>query len=313
MPQSHVACQQKVTAPPISLFDTLLLHSISLFNTLLLHCLSLTHTYFDLWYRKYIPLRISLSEIRLGKKLKLNAHSLLASAGINIGLALIVLSLFSLLKKQPSTALVYLPRCLSKQDPISFHPLISLPRCLPSVSWIRSALQVSDQDIIDRSGLDALVVIRLCKLGYDFLIFNSFLSIKFFLVCSVIGLVILLPVNYTCQYGPWGSRLSHSTNSFTISNIRRGSERWGAALAAQSQQQMNPLLWITELAPELRDALWNNLYIPYRYLVLHKIGVFMAAAVLTIFFAIPVTAVQGIAQLENIKKWFPPARAVQLM
>lgn len=39
----------------------------------------------------------------------------------------------------------------------------------------------------------------------------------------------------------------------------------------------------------------------------------MAVTLLTIFFAIPVTAVQGIAQLENIKKWFPPARAVQLI
>ncbi|KAK1319509.1 hypothetical protein QJS10_CPB04g00387 [Acorus calamus] len=89
--------------------------------------------------------------------------------------------------------------------------------------------------------------------------------------------------------------------------------RWGAALAAQTQQHINPLLWITEPAPEPRDVLWNNLAIPYRLLALHKISFVIAASLLTIFFTIPVTAVQGIAQFENIKKWFPPARAVQLI
>lgn len=89
--------------------------------------------------------------------------------------------------------------------------------------------------------------------------------------------------------------------------------RWGAALAAQSQQISDPLLWITELAPEPRDVLWQNLAIPYKYLPLYKFGVYVAASLLTIFFAVPVTAVQGIAKFERLKKWFPPAMAVQLM
>ncbi|GFY92189.1 Early-responsive to dehydration stress protein [Actinidia rufa] len=89
--------------------------------------------------------------------------------------------------------------------------------------------------------------------------------------------------------------------------------RWGAALAAQSQQHSNPLLWITEMAPEPRDVLWRNLAIPYRHLPLYKIGVFVAASLLTIFFAIPVTAIQGIAKFERLRKWFPPAMAVQMI
>ncbi|ERN01728.1 hypothetical protein AMTR_s00097p00059400 [Amborella trichopoda] len=89
--------------------------------------------------------------------------------------------------------------------------------------------------------------------------------------------------------------------------------RWGAAIAAQTQQYVNPLLWITEMAPEPRDVLWHNLAIPYGNLVFHKIGVSIAASLLTIFFAFPVTAVQGIVQLESIKKWFPPVRALQLI
>jgi calcium permeable stress-gated cation channel len=76
---------------------------------------------------------------------------------------------------------------------------------------------------------------------------------------------------------------------------------------------VNPLLLTTEYAPEPKDVLWYNLDIPYRRLVMQRIGVFVAAFLLTVFFTIPVTAVQGIVQFDKMKKWFPPARAVQLM
>ncbi|KAL8500935.1 hypothetical protein ACS0TY_020504 [Phlomoides rotata] len=89
--------------------------------------------------------------------------------------------------------------------------------------------------------------------------------------------------------------------------------RWGAALAAQSQQISNPLLWITEMAPEPRDVIWRNLEIPYRYFPLYKVGVYLAVSLLTIFFAVPVTTVQGVAKYDRLKKWFPPATAVQLI
>lgn len=89
--------------------------------------------------------------------------------------------------------------------------------------------------------------------------------------------------------------------------------RLGAALVAQSQQHSNPVLWITDAAPEPRDVSWRNLAIPHRVLPFCNFGVIVAASVLTIFFAIPVTAVQGIAKFEKLKKWFPPAMAVQWM
>lgn len=91
------------------------------------------------------------------------------------------------------------------------------------------------------------------------------------------------------------------------------SSRWGAVLAAQSQQHTNPLLWITEMAPEPRDVIWQNLAIQYRHLPLYRIVILVAASLLTIFFVLPVTAVQGIAKYERLKKWFPPAMAVDLM
>lgn len=89
--------------------------------------------------------------------------------------------------------------------------------------------------------------------------------------------------------------------------------RWGTALAAQTQQHPHPLQWIVEMAPEPRDVSWRNVAIPHSFLPLHKIGVILAASLLTIFFAVPVTAVQGIAKFEKLKKWFPPAMAVQLI
>lgn len=401
----------------------------------------------------------------------MNAQSLFASAAINIGLSLFLLSLFSILKKYSSNSFIYYARRLSKHEDIHFSPTFSFSSLLPSVSWIPRAFRVSEDEILQNSGLDALVVIRLFKLG-----------IKFFLSCSVVGLFILLPVDYTSQKGPSRSSLSHSMDSFTISNIERDSNRlwvhfaclciisfngmyllqkeyneilvrrsqhlrsikhrpdqftilvreipfcsehkargccvdhffsklhpytyqshqmvyngkiiedllrqekslsrkvedlrlrsmtekhskkskffslfqgrseevgeqekrlqelchkirnlrrgnvlkqrelpvafvsfksrWGTALAAQPQHHENPLLWITEPAPEPRDVLWKNLSIPYRQFPLYKLGGFLAASLLTIFFALPVTAVQGIAKFESLKKWFPLAMAVQLI
>ncbi|XP_022744322.1 CSC1-like protein At3g54510 [Durio zibethinus] len=399
----------------------------------------------------------------------MNPQSLLASAAINIGLALVILFLFSILKKQPSNAPIYYPRPLSKRHPIIFPPPFSLARFFPSFSWIPRAFRFTEDEILATSGLDALVVVRLFKFG-----------INFFAVCSLVGLLILLPINYAGQSDPSGSY--RSMDSCTISNIKRGSNmlwvhficlwfisfyglyllyreyseilvkriqqvqnlkhhpdqfttlvrqvpfcnehkargcsvdhffskhhphsyhsyqmlydgkdiedllnqvryihqkiqdlkkrctvkkqdeemlcldeyrddyvkaalleeklqelchkirhlqsedmlkekelpvafvtfksRWGAALAAQAQHHMNPLLWITEVAPKPSDVSWRNLEIQYKFLPLYKIIVILAASLLTVFFAVPVTAVQGIAKFEKLKRWFPPARAIELI
>ncbi|KAG8053943.1 hypothetical protein GUJ93_ZPchr0001g29925 [Zizania palustris] len=86
-----------------------------------------------------------------------------------------------------------------------------------------------------------------------------------------------------------------------------------AAQAAEMQQHVNPLSLVTAYAPEPTDAIWTNLAIPLCRIAVYKLGVFIAAFLLTVFFTIPVTAVQGIVQFEKIKRWFPLARAVQLI
>jgi len=50
-------------------------------------------------------------------------------------------------------------------------------------------------------------------------------SIKFFAVCSLVGLVVLLPVNYGSQEVQNGSYFT--MDSFTITNVKIGSNRWG--------------------------------------------------------------------------------------
>ncbi|KHN18831.1 Putative membrane protein C2G11.09 [Glycine soja] len=264
----------------------------------------------------------------------MNPHSLLASAAINIGLALVTLPLFSVLKKQPSNAPIYYARPLSRRHHLPFDDSSSsLNRFLPSLVWLSRAFRVTEDEIVQAHGLDALVIIRLFKFG-----------IKFFTVCSLVGLVVLLPTNYGAQEVQNGSYFT--MDSFTISNVKRGSNRlWvhfaflcfislygmyllykelpvafvtfksrsGAAAAAHLQHHSHPLLWITELAPEPRDVSWRNMRVSYRVVPLYKLGVLIAASLLTVFFAIPVTAVQGIAKYEKLKQWFPPARAVQLI
>ncbi|KAB1199586.1 hypothetical protein CJ030_MR0G020154 [Morella rubra] len=98
----------------------------------------------------------------------MNPDSLLPSAAINTGLAFIVLSLFSVLKKQPSTALIYYARRLARRHYVHFDDSLTFRCFLPSVSWIPRAFRVTEDEILETSGLDALVVIRLFKFGSVF-------------------------------------------------------------------------------------------------------------------------------------------------
>lgn len=93
----------------------------------------------------------------------MDAEGLLASAAINLGLALVALSLFSVLKKQPGNAPVYLPRRMATGG--GLLPL-GHGRFTPSFRWIGAAFRLSEDDALRRHGLDALVVLRLFKFGY---------------------------------------------------------------------------------------------------------------------------------------------------
>jgi len=75
--------------------------------------------------------------------------------------------------------------------------------------------------------ISAFYYISISVLSYNILfiyILFSICSIRFFAVCSLVGLAVLLPINYDGVKEDKDK--SYSTmDSFTISNVRRGSQR----------------------------------------------------------------------------------------
>lgn len=86
--------------------------------------------------------------------------------------------------------------------------------------------------------------------------------------------------------------------------------RWGAAVCAQTQQSRNPTVWLTEWASEPRDIYWNNLAIPYVSLTVRRLIASVAFFFLTLFFMIPITIVQSLANIEGIEKRAPFLKSV---
>nr|DAD41583.1 TPA_asm: hypothetical protein HUJ06_015906 [Nelumbo nucifera] len=86
--------------------------------------------------------------------------------------------------------------------------------------------------------------------------------------------------------------------------------RYAAVIASQVLQSSNPMLWVTELAPEPHDVYWSNLWIPYRQLWFRRIATLLAAILFMFLFLVPVTFVQGLSQLEQLQQMFPFLKGV---
>lgn len=139
--------------------------------------------------------------------------ALLTSAGINIGICVLMFVLYSVLRKQPGNVYVYFGRRLAQENKRSVDPF-SLERFVPSPSWLVKAWQTSEEDILAVAGLDAIAFIRM-------LVF----SIRIFSIAAVVCIVGVLPSNY---YGRNWHRVkisSKSLDAFTIANVQLGS-RW---------------------------------------------------------------------------------------
>eukprot|EP00250_Pteridium_aquilinum_P020870 c24973_g1_i1 orf=201-2528(+) len=78
--------------------------------------------------------------------------------------------------------------------------------------------------------------------------------------------------------------------------------RWGAAVAAQTQQTKNPTVWLTGWAPEPSDVYWPNLAIPFVELTIRQLFMRIALFFLVFFFMIPISFVQSLANLDNISQ-----------
>ncbi|XVE55698.1 hypothetical protein DITRI_Ditri03aG0179200 [Diplodiscus trichospermus] len=81
--------------------------------------------------------------------------------------------------------------------------------------------------------------------------------------------------------------------------------RYAAVVAAQVLQSSNPMLWVTELAPEPHDVYWSNISIPYKQVWLRKIAILLGAIVFMFVFLVPVTFVQGLTQLDQLSHTLP--------
>ncbi|KAF5479485.1 hypothetical protein F2P56_000301 [Juglans regia] len=142
--------------------------------------------------------------------------ALITSVGINLGLCLLFFTLYSILRKQPGNITVYAPRLVA-EGKAQQGGQFNLESLLPTAGWIRKAWQLSEDEILSVLGLDAVVFMRI-----------FIFSLRVFTFAGVVGIFILLPVNYLGnQLNVDISDFSHFSNksldSFSISNVNNGS------------------------------------------------------------------------------------------
>ncbi|KAG0467832.1 hypothetical protein HPP92_017160 [Vanilla planifolia] len=134
--------------------------------------------------------------------------ALLTSAGINIGICVLLLSLYSILRKQPGNASVYFGRRLAEERSRRMGSFV-LERFVPSPSWIVKAWSYSEEEILSIAGLDAVVFIRI-------IVF----SMRIFSIAAIVCMFGVLPLNYFGQEMEHGSISSESLDVFTIGNVK---------------------------------------------------------------------------------------------
>ena len=131
------------------------------------------------------------------------------SAAINGAVALVVLSLFLLARKRIGNRFVYAPRTLLPQ----FRQGRPVPPPLPPtyLSWLWQVWAISRDDFVAYAGLDAYMFCRFCML-----------CVQLFAAMTILGVGILVPVNYTSARTPTDThraelltRLHSSTASLT--------------------------------------------------------------------------------------------------
>ncbi|XP_045824827.1 CSC1-like protein RXW8 isoform X1 [Trifolium pratense] len=145
--------------------------------------------------------------------------ALLTSAGINIAVCLVLFSLYSILRKQPSNVNVYFGRRLASQH--SRHIDFWLERFVPTPGWMLKAWEPSESEILTIGGLDAVVFVRIVLF-----------SIRVFFIAAVICTVLVLPVNYYGTYQVDKKTQRRSLEVFTIENVKQGSTwLWAHCLA----------------------------------------------------------------------------------
>ncbi|KAL5225429.1 hypothetical protein ABZP36_012068 [Zizania latifolia] len=149
------------------------------------------------------------------------------SAFINIVGAFVFLLLFAFLRVQPVNDRVYFPklylsgkrRHLPQGQGSAVRRFVNLDLCtyFRFLSWVPSALRMSQPDLIHHAGLDSAVYLRIYTLG-----------LKIFLPIMILALLVLIPVNVS-----GGTLLNlrkevvfSDIDKLSISNVSPGSNRF---------------------------------------------------------------------------------------
>ncbi|KAI5060360.1 hypothetical protein GOP47_0024780 [Adiantum capillus-veneris] len=141
---------------------------------------------------------------------------LLLTAIINIFLEIVCFALYSIFRKQPSNANIYLAARIQREKG-SRHGSRSfaIDNYLPSSDWLKEAWKLSEDEIMKTAGLDSLVFIRIYMFCF-----------RFFGACTIVGVFVLVPVNYLYeQIFDIDTITSATLDKFTVSNVTDGSER----------------------------------------------------------------------------------------
>lgn len=91
--------------------------------------------------------------------------ALFTSLSINSCLCIIFFTLYSVLRKQPSHYAVYIPRLVS-EGKHKFVRHFRLTKYIPSPSWVKKAWELSEDELMLLSGLDAVVFMRMLIFRY---------------------------------------------------------------------------------------------------------------------------------------------------
>ncbi|KAL3723338.1 hypothetical protein ACJRO7_035514 [Eucalyptus globulus] len=138
--------------------------------------------------------------------------ALLTSVGINLGLCLLYITLYSILRKQPGNITVYAPRLIAEHKG-ERRRQFNLESLLPSAGWLRQAWQPTEGELLSLFGLDAVVFMRI-----------FIFSMRVFSFAVIVGIGILLPINYLgTQLSDDSDLANTSLDTFSISNVNDGS------------------------------------------------------------------------------------------
>ena len=119
-------------------------------------------------------------------------------------------------------------------------------------------------------------------------------------VCKHIALLSITPIQIEMEH----TRVLKDPKAILPVAFVSFKGRWGAAVAAQTQQTKNPTTWLTQWAPEPSDVYWPNLSIPFVQITIRRLVMAILVFFLLFFFMIPITFVQSLANMDKLSNTF---------